>query len=421
MQKSGCEPDFHFLPGSVVAMTSKKLKKIAQDDKDYLFQNYGDRLPVCFVKGDGSYLFDQDGRRYVDFFSGIAVCNFGYLHKPLQRALHEQIDKIIHSSNWYYNAEQIDAARLISQLSFPGKTLFLNSGTEANEAAIKLARRYGKSRDKRCSHIISFENSFHGRTYGSMSATGQEKIRKGFEPLVPGFIILPFNDLSACKKVMRRNKKICAVITELIQGEGGIQLADSEFITELFNLCREREILLIVDEVQTGIGRTGTTLAYQHYAITPDILTLAKGLGGGIPIGALHARNEIATFLERGSHGSTFGGNHLACAAAVSVLKELQKQKTADHIRKTSEFFFSELMKLKDEIDFIQEVRGLGLHIGIELNKPGMGIVTRALENGLIINCTAETVIRIMPPLNIPLKVVREGMQILRRTLIDNR
>jgi len=402
-------------------MISKKLSKIAQDDKQYLFQNYGDRLPVCFAKGDGSYLFDQDGRRYVDFFSGISVCNFGYLHKPLQRALHEQIDRILHSSNWYYNAEQIEAARLISELAFPGKTLFVNSGTEANEAAIKLARRYGKSRDKRCSYIISFENSFHGRTYGSMSATGQEKIRKGFEPLVPGFIILPFNDLSAFKKTIRKNRKICAVITELIQGEGGIQLADSEFITELSNLCREREILLIVDEVQTGIGRTGQTFAYQHYTITPDILTLAKGLAGGIPIGALHAPSEIAAFLERGSHGSTFGGNHLACAAAVSVLKELKKQKTVDHIRRISEFLFSELTKLKDETDSIREVRGLGLHIGIELNKPGSALVVRALENGLIINCTAETVLRIMPPLNIPLKVVREGLQILRKTLIENR
>jgi acetylornithine/N-succinyldiaminopimelate aminotransferase len=398
---------------------SKKLRNIMKEDKKYLFQNYGDRLPVSFVRGRGSYLFDQDGKKYIDFFSGIAVCNFGYNNPQFSHMLHKQVDSILHTSNWFFNQEQIEAAKLISQLSFPGKTLFVNSGTEANEAAIKLARRYGKSMTRKRYQIISFEGSFHGRTYGGMSATGQPKIRKGFEPLVPGFKILPFNDIDSFKKAIAKNGNVAAVITELIQGEGGIQIAEKDFINELIRICRENNILTIIDEIQTGIGRTGKHFVYQHYNFKPDIITIAKGLGNGIPIGAIHTRDELANYLERGSHGSTFGGNHLACASAISVLRELKKEKTLTNIKSIGNYLLGELKQMKERVSLIREIRGMGLHIGIELTEPGMDIVKIALERGLVINCTAERVIRIMPPLNTSLKTAREGMDILKKIFAE--
>jgi acetylornithine/N-succinyldiaminopimelate aminotransferase len=398
---------------------SKKLRNIIREDKKYLFQNYGDRLPVSFVRGSDSYLFDQDGKRYIDFFSGIAVCNLGYNKPQFSRMLHKQLDRILHTSNWYFNPEQIEAAKLISQLSFPGKTLFVNSGTEANEAAIKLARRYGKSISSKRYQIISFKGSFHGRTYGGMSATGQEKTRKGFEPLVPGFKILPFNDISAFRKEIEKNGNVAAVITELIQGEGGINIAEKAFVDELLRICRKNNILTIIDEIQTGIGRTGKHFAYQHYNFKPDIITIAKGLGNGIPIGAIHTRDELATYLDRGSHGTTFGGNHLACAAAVSVLSELKKKRTMTNIKNIRNYLIAELKQIKERVSLIREIRGMGLHIGIELAEPGMDIVKIALENGLVINCTFERIIRIMPPLNISLKTAREGMNILKKIFLE--
>ena len=401
-------------------MMSAKLKNIISDDKEYLFQNYGDRLPVCFTKGDGSFLYDQDKKKYIDFFSGIAVSNLGYNNKSLSKALHNQIDKIIHSSNWYYNIEQNKAAKLLSRLSFPGKTLFVNSGTEANEAAIKLSRKYGLSLSEKKYEIISFSNSFHGRTLGSMTATGQEKIYKGFGPLPGGFKHLPFNDTDKFVKEINKNNRVAAVFTELIQGEGGIVVADKKFIKTVSHLCKKRKILLIIDEIQTGIARTGRAFAYQHYGIIPDIITVAKGLGGGIPIGAIHAKSALAKFLSQGNHGTTFGGNHMATAAAAAVLEEVKKNSFQNNIKKISEYIFSHLDTLKKKTRIIKGVRGLGLHIGIELDVAGMPIVKEALKNGLIINCTANNIIRIMPPLNIKLQVVKSGMRILDDIIINN-
>jgi len=355
-------------------MVSKKLKKIIDDDKKYLFQNYGDRLPVCFIKGDGSYLFDQDNKKYIDFFSGIAVSSLGYSNPNLSKALYNQINKIIHTSNWFFNKEQIKAAKLISEMSFAGKTLFANSGTEANEAAIKLARRYGQSFNS------------------------------------------PKQD--AFKREIDKNTSICAIIIELVQGEGGINIANRDFILKLFDICNKNKILTIIDEIQTGIGRTGKAFAYQHYNIRPDIITLAKGLGGGIPVGAIHVRKELAKYLDKGSHGSTFGGNHLACAAVIAVLNELKKKKILNNIDRISSYIFSQLNKLKEEVDFIQDVRGLGFHIGIEINRPGMDIVKKALQRGLIINCTAEKIIRIMPPLTISFTPVKQGLDILKEIFL---
>ncbi len=400
-------------------MASTKLKKIMTDDKNHLFQNYGNRQKVCFVRGRNSYLYDQDNRKYVDFFSGIAVSSLGYGTKAYAKALHRQVDSIIHSSNHYFNREQNEAGRLLNEVSFPGKTLFVNSGTEATEAAIKLARRYGMSHGKDRYRIITFDNSFHGRTYGGMTATAQKKIHDGFGPLVPGFTYLPGNDIKIFEKEIRKNRDVCAVMIELIQGEGGIQVADKRFVKDLFRLCNKNGILTIVDEVQTGVGRTGTMFAYQHFGVVPDIITMAKGLAGGVPIGAIHAKNFLPEFLPRGTHGTTFGGNHLACAAAAAVLKQVRAKAFLANVNAVGGYFFDALNGLSKKVGFIKEVRGLGLHIGIELTKPGADLVPKALEKGLVINCTADKVIRIMPPLNITLKTAREGMKILERLFLE--
>lgn len=398
-------------------VNSSKLNKIALEDKEYLFQNYGDRMPVCFKSGEGSRLKDQDGKEYIDFFAGIAVSNLGYNNRAINAALTAQINRVVHTSNWYYNKEQIEAAKLLSELAFKGKTLFCNSGTEANEAAIKLARKHGLTRSAETIKIITFENSFHGRTFGAMSATAQKKIHEGFGPIVPGFIYLPYNDAAAFTKADKSD--VCAVIIELVQGEGGIIIADKTFVKAAADFCAKNNALLIIDEVQTGIGRTGKPFAYQHYGIDPDVITLAKGLAGGLPAGAMHAKGPLAELLPKGTHGSTFGGNHLACAAAAAVLKQLKNPKLLEAVQKSGSYIMDELKKFQKETSIIKEVRGLGLHIGAELTVPGTEMVKQALSMGLIINCTSEKVIRVMPPLNIPMKEIKKGMAILRKVILQ--
>jgi acetylornithine/succinyldiaminopimelate/putrescine aminotransferase len=252
-----------------------------------------------------------------------------------------------------------------------------------------------------------------------MSATGQDKIKKGFEPLLEGFITLPYNDVESLRAELERNRNVCAVMTELVQGESGINIADKAFIQNAAKLCKEKKILFIVDEVQTGIGRTGKFCAYQHYAIEPDMLTFAKGLGAGIPMGALHAREKVATLFEKGSHGTTFGGNHIACAAATVVLKTIGKKSFLEAVHRKGEYIRNRLSKYSNAVPFIKEIRGLGLHIGIELEKPGAEIVKRALERGLIINCTSERIIRIMPPLTIDMKTIQKGLAILEQVFLE--
>jgi predicted acetylornithine/succinylornithine family transaminase len=398
---------------------ASKLDKIIQNDREYLYQNYGERQQVCFTRGSGAYLYDQDGKEYVDFFTGIAVSNLGYGNPALQKALHGQVDAILHSSNHYYNLQQINAARLVSELSFPGKTLFANSGTEANEAAIKLARRYGMSLDAERYEILSFTNSFHGRTMGAMTATAQKKIHEGFGPLPRGFKYLPYNDIEAFAREVKKNRNIAAVILELIQGEGGIITVEKSFVKEVFSLCKKYGILTIIDEVQTGIGRTGTPFAFQQYDIIPDVVTMAKGLGGGVPIGAMHTKNFLVEHLSKGLHGSTFGGNHLACAAAEAVLKEIKKPKVLNNVKKASQYIVTRLADIQKKTDIIKDIRGLGLHIGFELTIPGAGLVKKALQRGLVINCTSEKVIRIMPALTIPMPVVKAGMNILEKIIME--
>jgi acetylornithine/N-succinyldiaminopimelate aminotransferase len=400
-------------------VASKQLNKIIREDREYLFQNYGERLPVCFTRGENSYLYDQDNRKYVDFFSGIAVSNLGYSSKQLLQTISSQAGSIIHSSNWYLNREQIKAAKQISELAFPGRTLFVNSGTEANEAAIKLARRYGLSLSKKRYEIITFENSFHGRTMGSMTATGQKKIHSGYGPLLPGFRYLKFNDMKAFRNQVKKNRNIAAVMIELIQGEGGITIAEKAYVEELFSICNKNEIITIVDEVQTGIGRTGSVFCFQNYNVLPDMITLAKGIAGGLPAGVLHAKKYFSEFLSAGTHGSTFGGNHLAAAAIEAVLKEVKKNSLLSNVMNTGEYIRERLNEISRKVNFINEVRGMGLHIGIEMNKPGMPLVKKALKHGLVINCTAEKVIRIMPPLVITMNTVKEGMNILEKLFME--
>jgi acetylornithine/N-succinyldiaminopimelate aminotransferase len=388
---------------------SSRLDGIIARDKEFLYQNNG-RLPVCFTHGKGEFLYDTDGREYVDLFSGIAVSALGHAHPALTARIHAQVDRIIHSSNWYYNAEQIDAAEKISNLAFKGKTFFSNSGTEANEAALKLARKYGKTISSTKNTIISFTGSFHGRTYGAMSVTGNDHIREGFDPLLPAIKILPFNDIEEFRKNM--NDDVCGVILEVIQGEGGIIVADKDFMKALSDECKKHKALLIIDEIQTGIGRTGKAFGYQNYDIIPDVITMAKGLAGGVPIGAMHTRDDLHPLFNSGAHGTTFGGNQLAVAAACATLDEIAKPELMAHVKQISEIFFERFNEIKAKAPVIKEVRGLGLHIGIELGKPGMDIVKKALAAGLLINCTHGTVIRIMPPLILSEKAALKGLEI---------
>lgn len=391
---------------------SQKLDKIIETDKEFLFQNYGNRLPVCFTKAENSCLYDQDGNKYIDFLSGIAVNTLGYADEEFKQTLKNQIDSIIHSSNWFFNAEQIKAAELISDISFPGRTLFVNSGTEANEAAIKLSRLYGLSQSENKYEIVSFTNSFHGRTFGAMTATAQNKIHSGFGPLPEGFHYLNFGDIDAFKNVISKNT-VCAVILEPIQGEGGILIPDKQYLSEIVNLCKSNNILIITDEIQTGIGRTGKFFGYQHFDFIPDIISMAKGLGSGIPVGAIHCSTNLSNYLAAGKHGTTFGGNHLACTAASYTIKKLKDPSFLNNVNQISEQLFSKLNDISKKYSFVKEVRGLGLHIGIELTIPGMEFVKTALANGLIINCTADKVLRIMPPLTISSEEVNAGLEIL--------
>jgi acetylornithine/N-succinyldiaminopimelate aminotransferase len=396
----------------------KKLSVIMAMDNEHLMQNYP-RFPVCFSHGSGPFLYDINGKRYIDFFSGIAVTNLGHGHPSIKKAMHAQVDRLIHTSNWYFNAEQAEAARLLTEASFPGKTIFTNSGAEANEAAIKLVRKFGiRDRNKR-HEIITFRGSFHGRTFGSMSATAQGKIHDGFGPIVHGFKYAPFNDIKSFRRAVDKNT--AGVMIELIQGESGIRVAEPAFIQEMFSICSKNGIVTVIDEVQTGMGRTGTMFAYQRYGIVPDIITLAKGLGGGAVIGAVHSKNHIAECFSKGVHGTTFGGNHLACAASIAVFNEMKKPGFFKKLGQTSELFFKSIESIKNKSNIIKEVRGAGLHIGIELTEAGSSIVSKALEHGLMINCAAERVIRVMPPLNIPHAAAKAGLKILERILTEEK
>lgn len=371
---------------------------IIADSHKYLMNTYS-RQPLVLVKGRGMKVYDSDGREYLDFVAGVAVNNLGHCHPRVVVAIQKQAQRLIHVSNHYHNEPQINLAKALVENTFAAKVFFCNSGAEAVEAAIKLARRYSREVLKQDRYeIISMHGSFHGRTYGALSATGQEKFHKGFEPVLQGFKFVPFNDIDAVERAV--TPETCAVLVEPIQGEGGVILPSQGYLKSLKDICSRRGILLILDEIQTGMGRTGRLFAHEHEGIAPDIMAVAKGLGGGLAIGALLATDEAARGFTPGSHGSTFGGSPLACAGALASLEAILEDnilvQAVEHIGAR---FIDALRALKHRYSFIRDVRGKGLLLGIELDFEGKEIVTECLREGILINCTADNVLRFMPPL----------------------
>jgi acetylornithine/N-succinyldiaminopimelate aminotransferase len=378
----------------------------------YLIGNYI-KQPIAIVRGQGSYIWDAEGRRYLDLFSGWAVTVLGHCHPRLVAALGEQAATLIYIANIpFHNQPAGRLAKLLSENSFGGKCFFCNSGAEAVEAAIKLARL---ATPKEKYKLITFENSFHGRTFGAISATAQSKYHQGFQPLLAGFEYLPLNDLDAVRRAV--DDETCGIMVEPIQGEGGINICTPEFLRGLRELCDERGLILIFDEVQTGLGRTGKMFAYQHYGVVPDIMALAKHLGGGVPIGAIVAKPQVAAAMKPGTHASTYGGNPLAAAAACAVIETIIDEKLLDHAREVGAYTMQKLRELGDRQPRIKEVRGLGLMIGIELTDSGAGVFKKCLEKGLLINCTHDVVLRFMPALTVTQAEIDEGLAILELAL----
>ena len=357
------------------------------------------RLPVSFVRGEGAWLWDENNNRYLDALSGVAVCNLGHSHPAIHEAICEQSKTLLHTSNIYSIKLQEQLADNLTEKSGMDAAFFCNSGAEANEAAIKLARKYGHSKGIESPTIIVMEKSFHGRTMATLSATGNNKIQQGFQPLVEGFIRVPYNDIEAIVQVLAEHNNIVAVLVEPIQGEGGINIPASDYLQKIREICNKHSILMMLDEIQTGIGRTGKFLAYQHSTITPDVCTLAKALGNGVPIGACLARGAAAEQLTVGSHGSTFGGNLLACRVALTVLTLLDQDNLIEQIEPKGKSISEGLTeRLKNNIHVI-DIRQIGLMIGIELDSPCSELVRKALDKQLLINVTNEKTIRLLPPL----------------------
>lgn len=375
----------------------------------YIMPTYS-RLPIALVKGKGVFVWDADRKKYLDFFPGWGVSGLGHCHPVVVNAIKKQAERMLHISNNYLNELQPILARLIIQNSFNGKVFFANSGAEANEGAIKLARYYGKKTGRY--EIITMQKSFHGRTIACISATGQKKVKKGFAPLLRGFKHIVFGDIQAVRSAI--SDKTVAIMLELIQGEGGINVVSRDYVVELRNLCSDKDILLIVDEVQTGIGRTGKMFCYQHFGIKPDIMTLAKSLGSGVPIGALVASKRISDVLCPGTHASTFGGSPLVCAASIATFETIKKGRLLENVRSMGRFLFSELELLKRRFHrYILQVRGIGLMCGIQLSCPGDRIVEECRRKGLLINCTQGNVLRIMPPLIVKKSHIVDAVGIL--------
>ncbi len=378
---------------------------------EYVMPTYA-RAPVVLVRGKGTRAYDIEGREFLDFFPGWAVSGIGHCHPKVVAAIRKQAKKIIHVSNNYYNELQGLLAKEITETSFDGKVFFCNSGAEAVEGAIKLTRKAGyPSRYE----IITMENSFHGRTLAAVTATGQPKYQEGFAPLPAGFAHVPFNDLEAVKAKI--TDKTIAIMVEPIQGEGGIYVASDEFMSGLRALCDERKLLLIFDEIQTGMGRTGKMYCYQHYNVTPDIMVLAKSLGGGFPIGALIAKREIADVLQPGSHASTFGGNPLACAAGLATFEAIKEGNLVEKAKRRGGYLHNRLSILKKDFPFVKIIRGKGLMQGVELEIEGEAIVDKCIAKGLLINCTQKKVLRFMPPLIVKNPEIDTAVSILTEVL----
>lgn len=367
----------------------------------YIMNTYR-RYPLTLVRGKGSYVYDDNDRAYLDFIAGIAVCSLGHCPAIIKDVLQKQADILIHTSNLFYTIPQIELSEFLCS-KLPAnerwKTFFCNSGAEANESAIKLCRKYHSKKGRRRYEVITFFNSFHGRTYGALSATAQEKFHKGFEPMLEGFKYLPFNDLEVLKASITENTG--AIMLETVQAEGGVNIADKEFLSEVRTICKDKDLLLVVDEVQTGLGRTGKLFSFQHFGIEPDIFTLAKGVAGGLPMGVMMAKGEVADVFEPGNHASTFGGTPLVSAVALEVVKRISDNDFLSEVEKKGSYLMNKLNILKEKLP-IKEVRGKGLLIGVEMDMEDASfIVKNAIAKGLLINVTAGNVVRLVPPLTV--------------------
>ena len=366
---------------------------------DSVMPTYG-RLDVAFARGKGAWLTDINDKQYLDALSGIAVCNLGHCHPAVTRAIQHQAETLVHTSNMYHIPLQNQLADKLTQLSGMEQAFFCNSGAEANEAAIKIARKYGHSKGIEKPVIIVMDGSFHGRTMATLTATGNAKVQVGFDPLLPGFVRVPYNDLDALRMAIGHWPEAVAVMVEPVQGEGGVKVPDSDFLAGVRAICTQRKLLMMLDEVQTGVGRTGQWFAFQHNEdLIPDVMTLAKGLGNGVPVGACLVAGQAVGVLQAGNHGSTFGGNPLACSAALAVLETIEKDELLNHVQGLSQQM---LQSFKDKLaghEGVKDVRGLGFMFGIELNMPCAPLVKQALAEGLLINVTAESVIRLLPPI----------------------
>lgn len=384
---------------------------IAKGDK-YIMKTYG-RYPLVPVRGEGCRVWDADGKEYLDFLAGVAVNNLGHCHPKVVAAIQRQAAEMIHCSNYYNIPTQIELAELLCSNSFADKAFFCNSGAEANEAAIKLARKY--AREKTCDveryEIITAIASFHGRTMATISATGQEKVQKFFDPLLHGFSYVPFDDADALEAAV--TPKTCAVMLEPIQGEGGVVIPSADYFRKVREICDRHGLLLIFDEVQVGIGRTGKLFAHEHFDVTPDIMTLAKALAGGAPIGAMLAKDEVAASFSPGTHGSTFGGNPLVTAAGVAAIRAVLEEGLLNRAEEMGEYLIGELERLKEKYSFITDVRGIGLMIGMELSVPAGEIVLKGLERGVLLNVAQDRVLRFVPPLIVTKQEVNEMIAVL--------
>ncbi|MEH7254049.1 acetylornithine transaminase [Neobacillus niacini] len=372
------------------------------------------RFPITLVKGKGSYVWDDQGNKFLDFTSGIATCNLGHVPDVVKEKVEAQLQNLWHCSNLYNIPNQQELAALLTTNSCGDQVFFCNSGAEANEAAIKLARRYAQKVKGRDSfEVITFQQSFHGRTLATLSATGQEKIQQGFAPLVKGFSYLPFNDIEALEQL--KTLQPAAILLELVQGEGGVIPANPDWVNKIAEICEEKDILLMVDEIQTGIGRTGTLFAYERYGIEPDVISVAKGLGSGFPIGAIIAKEKAAKAFEPGTHGSTFGGNPLATSAGVATISHIIESNLLQHVNEISVYFDELLTKFKEKYNFIEDIRGKGLLKGIVVGDKAPQIVQKAIENQLLILTAGPNVVRLLPPLTVTTEEINEFIQKLEK------
>lgn len=391
-----------------------KIEEIISYDKEYYVNVFGDRIPIVFEKGEGCILYDTENREYLDFISGISVCNLGHGHPKFVAALKDQIEKLIHTSSLFYIKNQALLAKKLCEISPFDKVFFCNSGAEANEAAIKLARNYFHKKGSNRYKIITLINSFHGRTLATTAATGQKKYQKPFEPMPEGFLNVEA-DIEKIKEAI--DDKTAAIMIELVQAEGGIKVFDKEFVDKIYKLCNENGILFIIDEVQTGIGRCGSLFCFEQYEVVPDIITLAKGLGNGIPIGAMLCKKEVASF-EPGEHGSTFGGNLLATRAALEVLKIIEEENIIDNVKKMGEYLKQKLLSLKKSFKSIVDVRGLGLLVGVEFSFPVKDMVKELALNGLLTStCGGGNVVRFAPPLIVQSHHIDRAIEIFEQVV----